>query len=249
MSRRTEMEAEPEETKNVGRPDAGGDAHEMNAKSGSGNLAALAQLENPVSSLPPAAQRVLNGAMQVVVSKGFGRLTLQNISAASGENVAAVRYYFGNKAGLIDVMLQTVAYNEVELLTRPRRRARTGTELNRLASDIQVLSTPDRFDKILIELLPHAMRDKKLRQYLQRYYEIFYATFLEMHLGQRGGTAGDSAAATRMTAFAALLTAIADGLTIQAMVAPQEFDFAAAVRALDELIDHGVPKSGDPESD
>jgi AcrR family transcriptional regulator len=146
---------------------------------GKGQLAApwaegaLARITDPASSLPPAAQRVLAGAMHVLVTKGFGRLTIANISAASGENVAAVKYYFGNKAGLIDALLETVIYNELKLLARQRKASRANG-LSRLAHEILVLSTPDRSDRILWELLPHALRDKRLRQHMRRYYESFF---------------------------------------------------------------------------
>ena len=232
--------------------EGGSDGHVASVRPGNDDVTAkaaelaLARFEHPVSGLSPAAQRVLNGAMHVVVTKGFGKLTLANISAASGENVAAVKYYFGNKAGLVDVILQTVAYSELRLLTRQRRTG--STELNRLAKDILVLSTPDRYDKILIELLPHAMRDKKLRQHLRNYYETFYETFFELLLEQRAaGATVDSATRARMSGFATLFTAVADGLTIQALVTPQNFDSALALSALDELIEHGLPNFVDPE--
>ena len=199
---------------------------------------ALTRIDDPVARLAPTAQRVLAGAMRVVVTKGFGKLTIASISAASGENVSAVRYYFGNIAGLVSVLVDAVLYAELELLTRPPRTASGDAGLSRLAQETLILSTPGKPLKILFELLPYALRDKKLRAQLRGYYETFY----ELHLEQLG--VGDSSGPelrARMGGLAMLLTSIADGLMIQALVAPQHFDITGAMRALDLLVAGGMP--------
>ena len=151
----------------------------------------IARVDDPVATLAPTAQRLLAGAMSVVVAKGFAKLTLASISAASWDNVAAVKYYFGNKAGLISVMVDAVVYAELALLTRPPRTAAEVIGLSRVVEETRILSTPGKPLKILFELLPHALRDKKLRAQLQGYYETFY----ELHLEQLG--AGEGADAER----------------------------------------------------
>jgi len=204
---------------------------------------ALARLSDPVASLPPAAQRVLNGAMRVVVAKGFSRLTLAAISHASGENVAAVKYYFGNKAGLIDVLLEAVVYNQLTLLARRRQVETEDSGLSRLTEEIHLLSTPDKWDKILWELVPHALRDKKLRVHLRRYY----ASFFELHMAQLGIKADSSPELReRLRGIAMILSAVTDGLTIQSMVGPEHFDAEVALRALDEVIMHTFPELAIP---
>jgi len=203
---------------------------------------ALQRTPDPVASLSPAAQRVLNGAMHVVVARGFGRLTLAAVSAASRENVAAVKYYFGNKAGLVDVLLEAVVYSQLKLLSGRRRQGPDGHGLSRVTEEIGVLSTPDRSDRILWELLPHALRDKKLREHLRRYYESFF----ELHMEQLGaGTNSDPELRERMSGFAMILSAIADGLTIQSMVAPAHFNPEVALGALDELLTCTFPELDD----
>ncbi len=206
----------------------------------------LTRIEDPVASLSPTAQRVLAGAMRVVVTKGFGKLTLASISAASGENVAAVKYYFGNKAGLVSVLIDAVVYAELVLLTRPPRKTSAATGLSRLAEETLILSTPSKPLKVLFELLPHALRDKKLRLQLQGYYETFY----ELHLEQLGaGEGADPELRARLSGLATLLAAASDGLTMQALVAPQHFDFIAALRALDVLLALGIPALVSGEAD
>ena len=210
---------------------------------------ALTRIEDPVANLPPTAQRVLAGAMRVVVTKGFAKLTLSSISAASGENVAAVKYYFGNKAGLVSVLVDAVAYAELLLLTRPPRKTSAATGLGRLAEETLILSVPGKPLrnplsvpgkplKVLFELLPHALRDKKLRAKLRGYYETFY----ELHLEQLGaGQDADPDLRARMSGLAMLLAAVSDGLTIQMLVEPENFVVDELLRTLDVLLTHGIP--------
>jgi AcrR family transcriptional regulator len=199
---------------------------------------ALTRIEDPVAKLPPTAQRVLAGAMSVVVTKGFAKLTLSRISAASGENVAAVKYYFGNKAGLVSVLVDAVAYAELLLLTRPPRNTSAADGLSRLAEETLILSVPGKPLKVLFELLPHVLRDKTLRLKLRGYYETFY----ELHLEQLGaGEDADPDLRARMSGLAMLLAAVSDGLTIQMLVAPDTLVVHELLRALDVLLAHGIP--------
>ena len=199
---------------------------------------ALTRIEDPVANLPPTAVRVLNGAMHVVVTKGFGKLTLARISAASGENVAAVKYYFGNKAGLVSVLVDAVAYAELLLLTRPKRGGSGPSKHSRITEETLILSVPGKPLKVLFELLPYAVRDKKLRLQLQGYYETFY----RLHLEQLGaGESCDPDVSARMSGLAMLLAAVSDGLTIQTLVSPRTFDVDELLSTLDILLANGIP--------
>lgn len=198
----------------------------------------LSRIDNPVAGLSPTAQRVLAGAMRVVVSKGFGKLTLARISEESGENVAAVKYYFGNKAGLVSVLIDAVVYAELVLLARPDAAAPAAQGLSKLAQETLTLSTPGEPLQVLFELLPHALRDKALRKQLRGYYETFYT----LHLEQLGaGKDADPDMRARANGLAILLAAVSDGLTMQALIAPQHFAMGEALRAFDVLLAHGMP--------
>jgi len=199
---------------------------------------ALTRTEDPVAKLPPTAQRVLAGAMDVVATEGFAKLTLSKISAASGENVAAVKYYFGNKAGLVSVLVDAVAYAELLLLTRPPRDTSAAGGLSRLVEETFILSVPGKPLRVLFELLPHVLRDKKLRLKLRDYYETFY----ELHLEQLGaGKGADPDLRARMSGLAMLLAAVSDGLTMQMLVAPETLVVHDLLRTLDVLLAHGIP--------
>ena len=52
-----------------------------------------------------------------------------------------------------------------------------------------------------------------------------------------------------MGGLSMLLAAVADGLTMQALVAPPHFDVVVALRTLDVLVTHGIPALVSGEAD
>jgi Transcriptional regulator len=198
----------------------------------------MARMHDPRAELSPTARRVLHGAEQVILDQGFSKLTLANISKASTENVAAVKYYFGNKAGLVKVLFDTVTYAVVSTLAAPPDDQVNGAHLGRLAAETGRLNQPTSASRIFVDVLPHALRDPVLLERLRGYYR----TFFELHLEQlRAEARVDPASSSALNGLASLLSAIGDGLTLQAMVAPDTFDMREALAALDLLLQYGLP--------
>jgi len=212
-------------------------------------VARYADARDPVASLPPAAQRLVNAAARVVLAQGFAKLTLERISAESGENVAAVRYYFGSKSGLVSVLIDAAIYAGLTTVVLPVELDVEVPELSQLADETLSLSLPTDSLRILFEVLPHALRDAGLRSQLRRYYDSFF----EMHLVQLDGSELLCPERhQRLAGFAMLLTAIADGLTMQALICPSHFDIVKAITAFDSLLQGGSARlleDGTPSSE
>jgi AcrR family transcriptional regulator len=51
-------------------------------------------------------RRILEAAMRLFTARGFGRVTVRDITAAAGANLAAVSYHFRDKAGLYEEVLE-----------------------------------------------------------------------------------------------------------------------------------------------
>src|SRR5674476_1426306 len=61
---------------------------------------------------PNVIRKLLLAAKDIIATDGFDALTLNSVSAASGENKAMISYYFGNKAGLVAAVLDSVIHDE-----------------------------------------------------------------------------------------------------------------------------------------
>jgi AcrR family transcriptional regulator len=203
-------------------------------------------IRDPRASLSPTALRVLEAARRVIVEEGFEKLTLSRIGEVSGEkNVAAVKYYFGSKSGLVSAVLDTVLYDAMSTLDAPPGHEFGDTGLTGLTVQTAIVNQPSDALTILFEMLPHVLRDRELVGRLRAYYEAFY----QLHLAQVRREAAVLEAAPRSTdergpspeGLASLLSALGDGLAIQAMVRPEHFDPLKTLGALDVLLRHGLP--------
>ena len=120
-------------------------------------------IEDPRARLSPTALRVLEAARRVIVEEGFEKLTLSRISEVSGEkNVAAVKYYFGSKSGLVSVVLDTVLYDAMSTLDAPPGDELCDQGLTGLTVQTAIVNQPSDALTILFEMLPHVLRDEEL---------------------------------------------------------------------------------------
>ena len=94
------------------------------------------------ASSADARRRILDAAIQLVSLKGLSAITVRDVTAATGVNVAAVSYYFGSKEGLLqEVMLEV--FNPV----RTARSDALSLVLDRCAPE------PPTLDAILAALI------------------------------------------------------------------------------------------------
>ena len=83
--------------------------------------------------------------------------------------------------------------------------------------------------RAFFELLPHALRDERLRPRVAALYEGYRETVL------RCVAAGDAALRPRLLPFAMLMIAIVDGLAIQHGLDPEGVEVRAAVELWERL--------------
>jgi AcrR family transcriptional regulator len=204
---------------------------------GDGNVRLTGRLtfafEDPLSSLPETARKLLVAAKEIVAEEGFEALTLKSVSERAGENKAMVSYYFGNKAGLVATVLDSVIHDEY-LDSRDRMRDVTsGERIPRLVDEMQRMAQWAEDFQVFFEMLPHALRDEALRRRMAMLFRWYWKKKLEW-LGM-----GDGAAALSdpdLLGLAQLLSAIIDGLAIQTAVDP-EMDLANPYRILARMLE------------
>ena len=128
--------------------------------------------DDPLSALPETARKLLLAAKGIIANDGFDALTLNSVSAASGENKAMIAYYFGNKAGLVAAVLDSVIHDEyIASQDRmkdvdPRRRTQ------RLVEEMRRMDAAVEEFRVFFELLPHVLRDETLRRRIAALYRL-----------------------------------------------------------------------------
>jgi AcrR family transcriptional regulator len=178
-------------------------------------------------------ERLLDGAKQALLERGFARTTARDIVAASDTNLASIGYHWGSKDALLTAaMIEAVGEwgDEVEriLLASPREDRFEQMEViwNGAVDSI-------RRERALwtasVEILTVAERDPALRAQLGEALERARGGLTQM-------TGGDPADPEQRRGLGSLVLAIMEGLLMQQLIdperAPSGTDLARAIRSL-----------------
>jgi AcrR family transcriptional regulator len=200
--------------------------------------AAPPPVEDPLSQLP-TGRRILTAARRLLAEGGYSAITLERTAAAAGVNKATVRYNFGNKAGLIGSLVTAMLHDEfgkglAAMSPAPDEDgARALVEGKR-----RVILTIDSFPGFF-DILPHAFRDEQLRRRLAPSYPWWAEQNLRL-LGLQG--TGPEGRHPLIEGLGRLVSAIADGLSIQAGLMGEDADLDAPLGALETLLRGAAPR-------
>ncbi len=189
--------------------------------------------EDVIENLPPTAARLCRAARELLIRDGFPALTVEAITRAAGENKSSVRYYFGNKAGLLAALVDSLTPRgqiaEMIALTDPLTpgRERLKAHMDGLRG---LMKDMDSF-RAQYYLLPHILTDPRLRPQIA----ALYAWHRQLNVRMLGIHVAPERE-RMLRSVGALVTAAVDGFALQALLDPQGFDLEAASDALEELV-------------
>jgi len=190
--------------------------------------------EDPLSTIPETAQKILAAASRLLAERGYAALTLENVAAEAGVNKASIRYNFGNKAGLVAAVVDALIHDECLRLAADLRTVNEDDRLHAAMVGIEgMIAGADSF-RGFFDILPHAFRDDDLRERMFELYRWWYRQNLEWLGLALDGAANDEHEI--LMGLAELIAAIPDGLSIQAGLDPAHFDLKRPLAALELLL-------------
>jgi len=161
--------------------------------------------------LPETAEKMLRAARRILVRDGYGSLTLAAIEEEAGVNRALVHYHFGSKAGLLEAVVVSLfedpAFGFSDDVARTAEGPARAEAL--LAWQSRIVDDDDTM-RLLLELLPHMMRDGDLR----RWAALLYARYRDFDGACLQCAAPEMDEAT-VRALAVLTVAVVEGLGVQ----------------------------------
>jgi len=188
--------------------------------------------EDPVSSLPKTAQKILEAASRLLKEGGYNAVTLENVAAEAGVNKASIRYNFGNKAGLMMAVADALIHDEC---------LRIVADVGEVSEEEQLHAAMDGIRGMIVEadslqgwfdILPHAFRDPELRARMFALYPWWYEQNLKWLGLHRPGYEQNQ----MLVGLSELMAAIPDGLSAQAALDPENFDLARPLAVLEILL-------------
>jgi len=190
--------------------------------------------EDPLSTIPETAQKILAAASRLLAERGYAALTLENVAAEASVNKASIRYNFGNKAGLVAAVVDALIHDECLRLAADLRTVNEHDRLHAAMVGIEgMIAGADSF-RGFFDILPHAFRDDDLRERMFELYRWWYRQNLEWLGLALDGAANDEHEI--LMGLAELIAAIPDGLSIQAELDPEHFDLKRPLAALELLL-------------
>ena len=185
-----------------------------------------------LADLPPTARRIFDAAQTILSERGYAELTMAAIEQESGANRALVSYYFGGKAGLVAVLIDGLFQDPDDGGVEQIRAEREGPERTEAFLGWQRgVSADDRINRMLYELLPHALRDSEVRARFAEEYRIYREVD-----GDCLASAPRELNEEEAEALAAVSIAVVEGLGIQRALDPGGFDHERAWRAWRDVI-------------
>ena len=196
--------------------------------------------ENPLTSLPETAQKILEAASRLLAERGYQAVTLENVAAEAGVNKASIRYNFGNKAGLVAAVVDALIHDECLRMASDAQRVTDENRLHTAMVGIEgMIVSADAF-RGFFDILPHAFRDDDLRERMFELYRWWYKQNLEWLGLTAEGTDGE--AHELLMGLAELIAAIPDGLSVQIGLDPEHFDLKRPLAALEFLLRNSMDR-------
>jgi AcrR family transcriptional regulator len=200
--------------------------------------------DDPRPSMSPAAVHILEAAQRVLLTKGFGGLTLRAIAQESGENSAMVQYYFGNKDGLVRAMIDSVFRDDQQDAAAAMTAAMGDDRLPAFVKALRTISS-SRSYRVFFDILPYALRNEGLRSRMARVYDWYRQIKGDWLRGTGEPTPAERQA---LLGVADLMTAVVDGLAIQEAI-DDDFDMRRAYAVLEFMLQRSLPDLLDADLD
>ena len=192
--------------------------------------------ENPLSSLPKTAQKILAAARKLLVERGYEAMTLENVAAEAGVNKASIRYNFGNKAGLVTAVLDSYIHDECRRLVGTAQDVPRDQVVDTAVAGMRDMVVEAESFSGYFDILPYAFREPELRDRMLALYKWWYLQNLEW-LGLRDEPGVEQN--ETLVGLGELVCAVIDGLCIQAGLQPDGFDMARAMNVFGLLLKSG----------
>jgi AcrR family transcriptional regulator len=124
------------------------------------------------ADLAPAAQDLLAAAQRILERDGYEALTYRRIAAEAGRNQALISYYFGDRAGLVTLLVDWLNLDLYLDMERTLEAAPLGpVAVTEALLDAHLDLARDRDgSRLWLELVPNVVADSRIRPRVARVY-------------------------------------------------------------------------------
>jgi AcrR family transcriptional regulator len=155
--------------------------------------------------------------------KGLSSLSLQAVASEAGELKSTIAYHFGDKAGLISALTDSLLYDTDAALLSAAEKTPIGPDRVRMLIDAQRgIAAMDEYWRLLYGLFPQIARDSRLRARFVELFETYWAIQIDVL-----GLPRDGEQYRKSRLIASLTLAVLEGFAFQRQLMPKDYDLAA----------------------
>lgn len=190
-----------------------------------------------VGDLAPVERNILMAAHGLLLERGYTAVTLEAVALAAGETVGTVKKHFASKAGLVEMLVDSLAHDSWVNVVAGIEQLPPGPErVHTYITAMRDVFMDSEETLALFRVLPYAMHLPDLRPRVA----ALYAWYRQLVLDKSGISAfvPDDAGLTDMEleALAGVILGALDGLSLQAALDPGGFDMDGAIDMLDRMV-------------
>ena len=166
--------------------------------------------------------RLIEGAIDCLQTRGYARTTARDIAAAADANLASIGYHFGSKEALLNEALMRIFQERDATIGQLVLEGGDDSALGRMTSSfVAVRSIFEQFRPLLVasvEAMAQAERSPELRDQMAAYYRQARLGIAEVVRAGLGDAADELDADPEVVA--SLMLATFDGLAFQWLLDP-----------------------------
>jgi AcrR family transcriptional regulator len=173
---------------------------------------------------PSHRDRLIDGAVECLKTKGYAGTTARDIASAAGANLASIGYHFGSKEALLNEAVARVCQESVQRMGQAAFAEPGEDPLGRVAASwlamFEGFQAKDGFYGVYIDAACQARWNPELRETMVAQHRRDRDAVAEMVKTALGDDLARSGADPRVVA--AYLIAVYDGFAIQWLLDPDE---------------------------
>jgi AcrR family transcriptional regulator len=189
------------------------------------------ELRHPLADLPAQARYIVETTRRLLTAEGYRALSLERIAKECRLNKTAIRYYFGNKAGLMELVIETFVYDSCRRALSFSSELSGRPALQRFLEAKREVSENEELSLAFFEFLPNILREPQYRARFIAMYELTIAEYMKFLDGHMPGAPRETA-----RTVAQLLISVLDGLCVQYSIDPQRFPIDRVYTVLESML-------------
>jgi AcrR family transcriptional regulator len=189
------------------------------------------QLSSPLDDLSATARKILDAARRLVIRGGYDAVSMKAVADEAGELKSTVAYHFGDKAGLLSFLIESLIHDgNVHVMRSLGAIPSTPERVHALLEAQVQIAGEKEYWRVLFGLLPQIVKDQEMHarfgDLMRWYYEVDLRS-----LGLWDDERRDDLELT-----ASLLLAVLEGFALQRELIPDGYDLEARFRLWESII-------------